>query len=194
MHRKLLVGRKRKLFKSNYLRIRLTTQESAALTEGALSAGGTAVALAGCNLARSNSRSASGLESVSTQFKTNTITGGIIKFVFHSRKVLLVPAKIIRCRSMKPNGPLSLRDVRHMEIAGWKLGPALAFNNQLNSRGAMKIIPLKLRYLIAAALLGSLALGSVFVSAADMSAPSTRPSPDWLCMKSSLATFPRKEI
>ena len=92
---------------------------------------------------------------------------------------------------MKPNGPLSQRDVRHMEIAGWKLQLALAFSNQLNSRGAMKMIPLKLRHLIATALLCWLMLGSVFVSAADISAPSTRQSPDWLRSSVVYEIFPR---
>ncbi|HXC99766.1 MAG TPA: alpha-amylase family glycosyl hydrolase, partial [Verrucomicrobiae bacterium] len=53
------------------------------------------------------------------------------------------------------------------------------------------MIPHKLRHLIAAVLSGWLALHSAFVSAADMSVPTTRQSPDWLRSSVVYEIFPR---
>jgi glycosidase len=55
----------------------------------------------------------------------------------------------------------------------------------------MKMIPPQLRCLAAVALLGALALPAAFVSAADLSAPGTRPSPDWLRSSVFYEIFPR---
>lgn len=55
----------------------------------------------------------------------------------------------------------------------------------------MNRIQQKLRYLPAAALIGWLAINSAVVSAADMSNPSTRKSPDWLRSSVVYEIFPR---
>jgi cyclomaltodextrinase len=55
----------------------------------------------------------------------------------------------------------------------------------------MKMISQQLRHLITTALLAWLALDPAFVSAADMSVPSTRPSPDWLRSSVVYEIFPR---